>query len=280
MLLPEPRPQFTSSPSQTLKIRGGRAGRRERPFGSRNLPLLSCNAPFLLFLEKENFGPQEGVGDSDLSGRPKSSLALVSAPGGFTFRPPPLTPVPTRKLDVLRCGSRPRPARNRRRRSLPGVTLAAQAVGGGPISPPSPHRPAEQQRGLGPRVAAGSLQAREPTSRGHWLPARVTCLRSAATGAGRGGRPDGNQKARPAGSLSEGNQEYRERVRSPSPPLPRPAAERLRQYWLLPPPALRLQRTNPVDSEDLKQGWVGAAKKKRNVALSASQSDRKTIGRR
>lgn len=141
---------------------------------------------------------------------------MVSAPLRLHLPPPPTpTPLPRfqiRKLDVPRCGSGPRPARNRRSRSLPRITLAARVGGArGPGRRSRPQRrigPAGEQKGLGQaglsrpsRWRQGASKPWNPRAAGQWLPALVTCLCSRAPGAERGGLPGGNEESAPAGRL-------------------------------------------------------------------------------
>lgn len=171
-------PQFILSLKPNPK--NPRAGREERPSRSRNLRLL-----FLPWKREKTWCSRKGRETLTAQGVPKSPLGMVSAPLGLHLPPPPApTPLPRfqiRKLDVPRCGSGPRPARNRRRRSLPRITL--RSPGGGwtgtraPISPTTPHRPRGRAKGVRTgrpapalSVATRCLRALEPASRGAVAP--------------------------------------------------------------------------------------------------------------
>lgn len=184
-LLLAPRPPFISSPSQTLRTQGG--GRAAFPIWEPALAFPRRALSSFLWRRKTS-GPTKEWGTATAQGSPRGPLAWVSAPG-LRLPPPPSRPgFQIRKLDAPRCGSRPRPAPSPGRRSLPGDTAPRGVGGRGPLLLPK----AALARGgaKGPRTDRPGT--REPR---HWLRARVTCLPSAATGAGRGGRPDGNEES-------------------------------------------------------------------------------------
>lgn len=190
-----PRPQCISSPSQILKTL---AGARAESSGLLDLGTSPGNVLSSFPLEKENLRPP---GRSVRQRQPRAPHPGpvddgVRPPGCFASRRSRLTPVPNAEAGRVPCGSRPRPARNPRRHSLPRITPAPW---GGRVEtrvcPPAPRNAAPARRGA-KRSRAGRPTpiscrqevppARERATRAHWLPALVTCFPSAATGAGRG----------------------------------------------------------------------------------------------
>lgn len=161
---------------------------------------------------------------------------MVSDPGSLTYSPPPphpLTPVPnTEAVDVPWCGSRPHPARNQRC-SRPRITPAPLRMEGasarmGRCPAPSGAR-GEAVGSLTGWAAPAFGRDKVPPGpgtrvRGRRLPAPVTCLPSAAAGAGRGeaGFPGGS-----AAGPARGTRVFPLKLRSqgfqlgaPSPPPP------------------------------------------------------------
>lgn len=80
--------------------------------------------------------------------------AMESAPGCFPYPSTRLTRVPNTEAGRVPCGSRPRPARNPRRRSPPRITPALGGRRGRGSGPARPAAPACRgaKRGGGPRT--------------------------------------------------------------------------------------------------------------------------------
>lgn len=123
--------------------------------------------------------------------------AMESAPGCFPYPSTSLTRVPNTEAGRVPCGSRPRPARNPRRRSPPRITPAPGGWRGRGLGPARPAAPARRgaKRGGVPAPAGlprPSIAGKVPPGPGVPEPrapalGAVTCSPSAATGAGRAG---------------------------------------------------------------------------------------------
>ena len=139
-----PRPQCISSPSQILKTL---AGARAESSGLLDLGTSPGNVLSSFPLEKENLRPP---GRSVRQRQPRAPHPGpvddgVRPPGCFASRRSRLTPVPNAEAGRVPCGSRPRPARNPRRHSLPRITPAPW--GGRVETRVCPPRPPERRTG-------------------------------------------------------------------------------------------------------------------------------------
>lgn len=160
--------------------------------------------------ERKTSGPGRSGRQRQPSTPPKALLANVSARGGGAGGggrlhlplPPPPPPVPTTEAGRASVRLQAWPS------AEPEKTLAASYYTRtrgwrGPVlgSGTAPHRPnvrtgPQGSKGVSDRLACPGFRSRQGRDRGHWLPARVTCLPSAAAEAGRGGHP-GWKRGRP-----------------------------------------------------------------------------------
>ena len=121
--------------------------------------------------------------------------------GGFHLPPPPplpLTPVPNTEAGrgSLRLQASPS--------AVPEKTLAAsdyrsRGPGAAIWGPPTPAAAGGEAQGSRTRLVRPGPRWRQGPAR-HWLPARVTCLSSAAAGAGRVSFPGGRAAGLPRGT--------------------------------------------------------------------------------
>lgn len=133
--------------------------------------------------------------------------AMESAPGCFPYPSTSLTRVPNTEAGRVPCGSRPRPARNPRRRSPPRITPAPggwRGRGLGPARPAAPARRGAKRGGSphrlacpGPRSRGRSRQAQESPNRALRLSARLPALPPQLPGRGEQA-PGANAESAPA----------------------------------------------------------------------------------